>query len=227
MSLLIFPILLWAHNTNIQLDANDAQCLHHEILQLEMKMSCCASSCFLLTSNQDLLYSRYRNECDYQEQLRGTLEQLNKVPKCYYTFTTVILPYLTLWLMKYSSFAKRIETQSWKWHTDGHDFQHFLFFCWILFTLLFTVFFSLGSPCFLFWLFSCCRRLTVHCWKTWSTKSTHSSCKMTSTLPEIDTRRSVTRLGNGLRTTKYSVYYYTILCNSYNRQGSYADESDS
>lgn len=29
--------------------------------------------------NYNVLYSRYRNECDYQEQLRGTLEQLNKV----------------------------------------------------------------------------------------------------------------------------------------------------
>lgn len=30
-------------------------------------------------SNYNVLCFRYRNECDYQEQLRGTLEQLNKV----------------------------------------------------------------------------------------------------------------------------------------------------
>ena len=27
----------------------------------------------------DVLHFRYRNECEYQEQLRSTLEQLNKV----------------------------------------------------------------------------------------------------------------------------------------------------
>lgn len=30
-------------------------------------------------NHQNISFSRYKNECDYQEQLRGTLENLNKV----------------------------------------------------------------------------------------------------------------------------------------------------
>ncbi|XP_031162681.1 filensin isoform X1 [Sander lucioperca] len=41
----------------------------HAKLQRELKDACCM---------MDEFTSKYRNECDYQEQLRGTLEQLNK-----------------------------------------------------------------------------------------------------------------------------------------------------